>query len=138
MRKYAFIILLFVLSAAPLHANVKKESRHFLTTEAGIGYSALLNKSDIGKSSGLAGGKLQVGYEWNLAENADENGLSYDVTLPAGNRYLYGGAGVEYFPLGNDRLRLHLAYFRDNHDHVHNLDLGVTWRFTVYKRKTAE
>ena len=80
----------------------------------------------------------KVGYEWNLAENADENGLSYDITLPAGNRYLYGGAGVEFFPLGNDRLRLHIAYFRDNHDNVHNLDMGVTWRFTVYKRKTAE
>ena len=36
MRKYAYILILLALSVAPLHADVKKESRHFLTTEAGI------------------------------------------------------------------------------------------------------
>ena len=76
----------------------------------------------------------KVGYERNAAANVDANGLSYDLVLPAGHNYLYGGAGVEYFPLGNDNLRLHLAYFRDNHDDLHNLDLGITWRFTLYKR----
>jgi hypothetical protein len=54
--------------------------------------------------------------------------------LPAGHDYFYGGAGVEYFPLGNDKLRLHIAYFRDNHDDLHNLNMGITWRFTIYKR----
>ena len=77
----------------------------------------------------------KVGYERNDAANIDKNGISYDLTLPAGNNYLYGGAGVEYFPLGNDNLRIHLAYFRDNHDDLHNLDLGITWRFTIYKRQ---
>ena len=58
--------------------------------------------------------------------------------LPDGdvpNDYFYGGAGVEYFPLGNDKVRIHLAYFGDNHDRIHNFDLGLTWRFTAYKRK---
>ena len=51
----------------------------------------------------------KVGYERNDAANVDANGISYDLTLPDGNNYLYGGAGVEYFPLGNDKLRIHLA-----------------------------
>jgi hypothetical protein len=76
----------------------------------------------------------KVGYERNSAANVDANGQSYDLVLPAGNTYMYGGAGVEYFPLGDERLRLHLAFFRDNHDDLHNLDIGLTWRFTLYKR----
>jgi len=76
----------------------------------------------------------KVGYERNDAANVDVNGISYDLTLPAGNDYLYGGAGVEYFPLGNDNLRIHAAYFRDNHDTVNNFDIGITWRFKIYKR----
>lgn len=77
----------------------------------------------------------KVGYERNDAANVDENGLSFDLTLPAGHNYLYYGAGVEYFPLGNENLRLHAAFFRDNHDTVNNFDLGVTWRFKIYTRK---
>lgn len=77
----------------------------------------------------------KVGYERNSADNVDADGLSYNLILPAGNNYFYGGAGLEYFPLGNDRLRLHFAYFRDNHDDLHNFDIGITWRFTIYKNK---
>lgn len=76
----------------------------------------------------------KVGYERNDAANVDIDGISYDLTLPAGNNYFYGGAGVEYFPLGNENLRIHAAYFRDNHDAVNNFDIGITWRFTIYKR----
>jgi hypothetical protein len=76
----------------------------------------------------------KMGYERNDAANVDINGISYDLTLPAGNDYFYGGAGVEYFPLGNENLRIHVAYFRDNHDAVNNIDIGLTWRFKIYKR----
>jgi hypothetical protein len=76
----------------------------------------------------------KVGYERNDAENVAPDGISYDLVLPAGNDYLYGGAGVEYFPLGNENLRLHAVYFRDNHDRVNNFDVGITWRFNIYKR----
>ena len=72
--------------------------------------------------------------EWNTLVSADHIG-SYDLVLPAGNDYLYAGFGFEYFPLGNDNLRLHFAYFGDNHDRVHNFDIGVTWRFKIYKRQ---
>jgi hypothetical protein len=77
----------------------------------------------------------KVGYERNDAANVDEKGLSFDLTLPAGHNYLYYGAGLEYFPLGNENLRLHAAFFRDNHDTVNNFDLGITWRFKIYTRK---
>ena len=77
----------------------------------------------------------KVGYERNDAANVGADGMSYDLVLPAGNNYLYYGAGVEYFPLGNDRLRLHAVYFRDNHDLVNNFDIGITWTFALYSRK---
>ena len=77
----------------------------------------------------------KVGYEFNDAANVGADGVSYDLVLPAGNDYFYYGAGVEYFPLGNDRLRLHFAYFADNHDKVQNFDLGVTWRFKIYGKR---
>ena len=76
----------------------------------------------------------KVGYERNDQENVNSEGVTYDLILPAGNDYLYGGAGLEYFPLGNDTLRLHCAWFRDNHDHIDNFDIGITWRFHIYKR----
>ncbi len=89
----------------------------------------------------------KIGYERNDAANIDPDwkpewdGLvseshrgSYDLVLPAGHNYFYGGFGFEYFPLGNDNLRIHVAYFGDNHDRVHNFDVGVTWRFKIYKR----
>ena len=77
----------------------------------------------------------KVGYERNDAANVDANGESYDLVLPAGNDYFYYGAGVEFFPLGGDNLRLHAVWFRDNHDRIHNFDIGITWRFTLYKPK---
>ena len=77
----------------------------------------------------------KVGYESNSAENVDSQGLSYDLVLPAGHDYLYGGAGVEFFPFGDERLRLHAVLFRDNHDRVNNFDIGMTWRFTIYEKR---
>ena len=77
----------------------------------------------------------KVGYELNDAANVSPDGLSYDLVLPAGNDFFYGGAGVEYFPLGTEKLRIHAAYFRDNHDKINNFDIGITWRFSAYKRK---
>lgn len=77
----------------------------------------------------------KVGYERNDAANIDADGISMDLVLPAGNDYLYYGAGLEFFPLRDERLRLHAAYFRDNHDLVNNFDIGITWRFSVYSKK---
>ena len=73
----------------------------------------------------------KFGMEQNDAANVNADGLSYDLALPAGSRFLYGGVGVEYFPLGNDNLRLHIACFRDNFININNLDMGITWRFRL-------
>ena len=78
----------------------------------------------------------KVGYERNDAANVDPgSGISWDLVLPASNDYLYGGAGLEFFPLGDENLRLHAAWFWDNHDRINNFDIGITWRFSAYKRK---
>lgn len=77
MKQLQTILIALLCVAAPLHADVKRESRHFLTTEAGIGYSALLNNSTIGKSSGLAGGNLQIGYEWNYRKLLVHTGIEF-------------------------------------------------------------
>lgn len=76
----------------------------------------------------------KFGYERNDASNVDDDGLSYDLVLPAGHDYLYGGAGVEIFPLGDERLRLHAVIFRDNHDKISNFDIGLTWRILLSTR----
>ena len=77
MKKAIVCIVSLLLSVAPLSADVKRESRHFLTTEVGLGYSALLNNSDLGKSSGLVGAKLQIGYEWNYRRFLLHTGLEF-------------------------------------------------------------
>lgn len=77
----------------------------------------------------------KVGYEYNAAANVDADGLSFDPVIEAGTNYFYGGAGVEFFPLGNENLRLHAVYFRDNRQRNNNFDIGITWRFVIWKRK---
>ena len=79
----------------------------------------------------------KVGYEINDAANVDSDGVSYDLVLPAGNDYIYAGAGFEFFPLRDDKLRLHIAWFWDNHDRINNFDVGLTWRFIAYKRNKS-
>lgn len=71
------VLLVLWLVAAPLYAGVKDESLHFLTTEVGAGYSALLHSSDLGKSSGLVGGNMQVGYEWNYRKLIVHTGVEF-------------------------------------------------------------
>ncbi|MBO4610499.1 MAG: hypothetical protein J5668_00165 [Bacteroidales bacterium] len=76
----------------------------------------------------------KIGFERNDAANVDENGLAYDTVMTPGYDYLYGGLGVEYFPYGDNKLRLHAIWFRDSDHHSDNFQLGVTWRFDLIKR----
>lgn len=73
----------------------------------------------------------KVGYETNSLDNIDKNGIAFDTVIKPGTEYFYGGCGIEYFPLHDETIRLHLAYYRDNFDHSNNLTLGVKWRFNI-------
>ena len=73
----------------------------------------------------------KAGYETNSADNVDENGRPYDLVIAPGTQYIYAGAGIEWFPLGRDNLRLHATYFRDSALHKNNIEIGVTWRVDV-------
>lgn len=77
----------------------------------------------------------KIGYEHNDAANVDESGLAYDTVMAPGYHYLYGGAGIEFFPYDRDgKLRLHAIWFRDSDTHLNNFQVGVTWRFDIIKR----
>ena len=73
----------------------------------------------------------KAGYETNSRDNIDENGRPYDLVIAPGTEYFYGGGGLEWFPLGRDKLRLHAVYYRDNAIRRNNFDLGLTWRVAI-------
>lgn len=74
----------------------------------------------------------KTGYERNSPDNVDVHGVGFDTVIAPGTEYLYGGVGIEYFPLNNGKVRLHLAYFRDNHEKRDNIELGLKWRFDIW------
>ncbi|MBO7372349.1 MAG: hypothetical protein J6U34_07575 [Bacteroidales bacterium] len=63
------------------------------------------------------------GYERNEADNVDAQGRAFDEVIAPGTKYLYAGAGIEYFPMGRDNV-----VSRDN------FDLGITWRIDIIRR----
>ena len=71
------------------------------------------------------------GYEENSLKNVDAQGRAFDNVIAPGTRYIYAGAGLEYFPLGLDKLRLHAVYYLDNDVHRHNFDIGLTWKVSI-------
>lgn len=77
----------------------------------------------------------KVGYEENDIANVDASGRAYDSVITPGTEYFYGGFGFEYFPLGSDKIRLHIAYFRDNSLHINNISAGLKWRFDAIRKK---
>ena len=85
-------ILLVHLWCIVAVASAAMDNRHYVTGEAGFGYSSILHSSDFGKSAGLVGAGFQVGYEWNLrqfllhtgVEFSSINNIPYTLGLPAG------------------------------------------------------
>ena len=58
------------------------------------------------------------------------------TTLPAflipSNDYWYYGAGVEYFPIKNNKnVRLHAVWSSNNYTDRHGINIGLTWKFDV-------
>ena len=82
---------------------------------------------------------LKGTYDYNDAQNGDfsRGGVgSWDVVVPAGYEALQLAAGFEFFPLGNNHLRLHAFYdWVSTLSDRHALEIGVTWRFDLFKRK---
>ena len=60
---YTSLFILVMALLMPRFAFAQ-DSRHMLSGELGVGYSSLLSNSQLGKSNGLAGANLQLGYEW--------------------------------------------------------------------------
>lgn len=62
----------------------------------------------------------------------DENLATVPAFLIPGEDYLYYGAGLEYFPLKeNKSIRLHAAWMSNNYTNRHGVNIGLTWKFDV-------
>ena len=77
----------------------------------------------------------KFGYEMNDAANVNAEGKAYDTVIAPGTESFYWGCGLEYFPLNNDKARLHLTYFTNTFDRIHNIQLGLKWRFDIIGNK---
>lgn len=74
------------------------------------------------------------GYEWNDADNVDSSGEAFDTVIAPGTEYFYTGCGLEWFPWGRDKVRLHAVFYRDSQTRCSTFSFGVTSRLGVYKR----
>ena len=62
----------------------------------------------------------------------EENIYTLPAYLTAGQDYWFYGAGVEYFPLKeNKNVRLHAVWASNNYTNRHSLNVGLTWKFDV-------
>lgn len=69
--------------------------------------------------------------EDKIAAN-EENTYVMPAYLVGGKEYVYYGAGVEYFPLKeNKNIRLHAVWASNNYTNRHVFNVGLTWKFDV-------
>ena len=62
----------------------------------------------------------------------DESGAVMPDFLISGDDYLFYGAGLEYFPLKeNKSIRLHAVWSSNNYTKRHAINVGLTWKFDV-------
>lgn len=72
MKKIFLLVCLSVASLSVL-ADINDGSKHYVTAEAGIGYSTLTAPNFT--APGFLGGRAQVGYEWNYHQLLFHTGL---------------------------------------------------------------
>lgn len=78
---------------------------------------------------------LKGTYDWNWEGNHDLYG-DFDVVVPSGSDIKQIAVGAEIFPFSSKYLRLHAFYnYTTAVKYAHSLDLGITWRFDLYKSK---
>lgn len=97
-----------------------------------------------------------LAYDWNVVAKLNYNYKNYnffvkggyDEFVPYGSLidggypydpnaqedYTHIGAGVEYFPLNNENLRLHAVYSYQDREERHTILLGATWKFNMIKK----
>ena len=69
--------------------------------------------------------------EDQMAAN-EENTAVLPAYIVPGEDYIFYGAGVEYFPLKeNKSIRLHAAWTSNNYTKRHALNIGLTWKFDL-------
>lgn len=69
--------------------------------------------------------------EDQMAAN-DENTAVLPAYIVPSEDYIFYGAGVEYFPLKeNKSIRLHAAWTSNNYTKRHALNIGLTWKFDL-------
>ena len=76
----------------------------------------------------------KVGGDTNDASNVDPDGIAYDLTVVPGTSYFYGGGGVEFYPLGNQDLRVFALAWANNRQRELNARLGVVFRLYLFRR----
>ena len=74
-----------------------------------------------------------IDLEEQIAANEENEALMPAYLIP-GEDYLYYGAGIEYFPLKEDKsVRLHAVWSSNNYTKRHAFNVGLTWKFDVTK-----
>ena len=69
-----------------------------------------------------------------MEEINEESGSVMPAFLIPGEDYIYYGAGIEYFPLKeNKSVRLHAVWSSNNYTKRHVFNVGLTWKFDVVK-----
>ena len=81
---------------------VQQNSRHYLTIEGGIGYSALMHQTPNAPWKGLVGAELQIGYEWKYKSFLLHTGLELSSlnNINAVNDFSQQWQGTYSDPLG--------------------------------------
>ena len=68
----------------------------------------------------------------DMALANEENIYTLPAFLTVGEDYWFYGAGLEYFPLKeNKSIRLHAAWASNNYTKRHSVNVGLTWKFDV-------
>lgn len=78
---------------------------------------------------------IKAGYDENLAQSSNA-AFVYDRYVVPGTKYLYYGAGLEYFPIKDKKdVRVHAYWTSNNADVKYNMfNVGVTWQMKVLER----
>ncbi len=64
----------------------------------------------------------------------EENTYAMPAYLVGDKEYMFYGAGLEYFPLKEDKsIRLHATWASNNYTKRHVFNVGLTWKFDVVK-----